>query len=480
MSKTSTIESSIHDELIQKYNMAVPRYTSYPSAPYFESDYSNDDFLWDVKKTNEPLIPRDLSIYIHIPFCHSLCYFCGCNKIVTQQNHPKIDDYIDSLLKEISLRASLFDRDRRVTQIHFGGGTPNFLKNVRIAEILDKISSEFHLHLPSKLEMSIEIDPRFISVKDLFELAKIGFNRFSIGVQDFSKTVQLAVNRLQTEKATLDVIQAAKQVSQSVNVDLIIGLPKQNKASFRHTLEKVVDSGVTRIAAYNFAFLPNAIKAQKLINPSELPSSDERMVLMQMTRDYLLDSDFTHIGMDHFAKKGDSLLDALETDSLQRNFQGYTTHAQTDLVGLGVSAISHFQYAFSQNTTALNEYFHHIDSNVLPIVKGKSLSNEDVLRAEVIQQIMCRDSIDLKQLTRHFIHSQQSVSLGELFSTEVSELNSFVEDGLICLNGAHITITEKGRFFRRQIASIFDAYLQQHKSSVSLDTRKVIPFSQAL
>ena len=191
-----------------------------------------------------------------------MCYFCGCNKIVTQQNHPKIDDYIDSLLKEISLRASLFDRDRRVTQIHFGGGTPNFLKNVRIAEILDKISSEFHLHLPSKLEMSIEIDPRFISVKDLFELAKIGFNRFSIGVQDFSKTVQLAVNRLQTEKATLDVIQAAKQVSQSVNVDLIIGLPKQNKASFRHTLEKVVDSGVTRIAAYNFAFLPNAIKVK--------------------------------------------------------------------------------------------------------------------------------------------------------------------------------------------------------------------------
>jgi oxygen-independent coproporphyrinogen-3 oxidase len=480
MSKIDSIKSCISTELIRKYNTAVPRYTSYPSAPNFKADYCKKHYALDVKHSNESLLPRNLSLYIHIPFCHSLCYFCGCNKIITKCTNAKVDNYFDSLLKEISLRAELFDSDRRVTQIHFGGGTPNFFKNDRLAEILDKISSEFHLHLPSRVELSIEIDPRSISPEGIFELANIGFNRFSIGVQDFAKDVQLAVNRVQSEQSTLEVIAAACSVSNSVNVDLITGLPKQNPQGFKETLEKIIHSDVTRIAAYNFAYLPESIKAQRLIDESALPDANVRMELMQITRNTLLNSGFTHIGMDHFAKSNDSLVSAFKNNTLHRNFQGYSTHAETDLVGLGISAISQFKSSFSQNTNSIKEYTHSIEKQILPIKKGVRLSNDDVLRAIVIQQVMCRNSVDLNLPIRNFIDAQHTETLQHYFYRELAALSSLSSDNLISFTRNGFDISQTGRFFRRQIASFFDIYFSENNHQNLSKKNKIIQFSHAL
>lgn len=476
---TSKTTRPISAELIEKYGGEAPRYTSYPTAPNFTVEYDARSYVKDAQASNEALLPRDLSIYLHIPFCHSLCYFCGCNKVITQCDNVKVDNYVEMLFREIDLRSKLFDADRIVTQIHFGGGTPNFLNAFKLNEILEKISSSFHLALPSNLEVSIEIDPRVINPDGITELANIGFNRFSIGVQDFSTTVQTAINREQSESDTLAVIEAAKNLSDSVNVDLISGLPKQTLDGFKRTLDKIIASGVSRVAAYNFAYLPQRIKAQRLIDPKTLPNATDRTQLAEIARNTLLAAGYVHIGMDHFAKASDSLVTALKNDSLQRNFQGYTTHANTDLIGLGCSAISQFRGAYAQNANELSTYTQILKDGDLPIKKGYSLSNDDILRAELIQKIMCRTRIDLSQPIHEFIKTDEKLTFADYFAKELALLNVFVEDGLLRFTDSGFELSHQASHFRRQIAACFDTYLDNGGNNQD-HTLNVVRFSQAL
>ena len=393
----------------------------------------------------------------------------------------------------MALRSKYFDSDRRVTQIHFGGGTPNFLREAQLAELLEHISVQFHLDLPSRLEVGIEIDPRSIDARGVKQLANAGFNRFSIGVQDFSPEVQQAVNRIQDEKATLAVIDAALQVSSSVNVDLICGLPKQDVESFSQTLDKIVDAGVSRIAAYNFAYLPERIKAQRMIDPSDLPTQQVRLDLTEITRQKLLSAGYQHIGMDHFALPNDSLSKAQNEDSLQRNFQGYTTHAATDLIGLGASAISQFKNAFAQNATSLSDYMSAIDANKIPVDRGVLLDDDDVLRADLIQHIMCRNVINLDRPIRNIVDNNSEQTIADYFADEIDRLAQFEKDELIKRSPKQLQVTELGSYFRRQLAACFDEYLPD-KLKISCTSqpgykdsklnnkasRNVVKFSQAL
>lgn len=446
-------------DLIAKYAGSAPRYTSYPTAPQFHTNFDEDHYIQHTEQSNTDLMPKDLSLYLHIPFCHSLCYFCGCNKMITQKNNAKVGDYLDSLNREIQLRGKHFNNDRLVTQIHFGGGTPNFLNPDQIAEILDQVAAQFHLDIPGKVDMGIELDPRATTPDEIHELAKLGFNRFSIGVQDFSPQVQKAVNREQAEYDTLAAIAAAREVSNTVNVDLITGLPHQTIDSFEETLHKVIATGVTRIAAYNFAYLPQRIKAQKMLDQSALPSAKTRLALTKLTRDVLLDAGYRHVGMDHFALPDDPLSIAQANNCLQRNFQGYTTHKDTDLVGLGVSAISKLDTAYAQNETSLAKYNEMVSDKYIPIAKGLALTGDDRVRAEVIQQIMCRNSIDLSHSISPFMDQNSRLTLLDYFKPEMEKLCGFIDDGLIIRTAKGFDITETGRYFMRPIAGVFDRHL---------------------
>ena len=472
MNSSMTFDTS----LIKKYDTLAPRYTSYPTAPQFEVTFGEKDFSKHAQYSNASLLPKDLSVYVHIPFCHSLCYFCGCNKVVTQTNNQKVDAYLEYLYREITMRGRLFSDDRLVTQIHFGGGTPNFLRLEQIADLLDQIALQFHLDLPSNLEIGIELDPRAASPSDINHLAALGFNRFSIGVQDFSHDVQVAVNREQNEPATLAAINAAMTTGASVNVDLIIGLPQQTLTSFEATLDKVINTGVTRVAAYNFAYLPEHIKAQRMIKANSLPSVNERLQLTQLVRTKLLLAGYQHIGMDHYALPGDSLVIAQKNNTLQRNFQGYTTHKNTDLIGIGVSAISKFDTAFSQNETQLSLYNERIENKSLPIARGLSLTEDDRICAGLIQQLMCQSYVDLSYSIGRYIERDCDVLLLDYFAPELAKLKGFEEDKLVLRNHNGFNITDNGRYFMRPIAALFDRYLDADSG----ETNRVVRFSRTI
>jgi len=447
------------EKILSKYDVPAPRYTSYPTAPQFHSSFGENQYEQHAERSNSILLPKDLSIYVHIPFCHSLCHFCGCNKIVTKAGGQKVEDYIERLMIEIAMRGRLFNDDRLVTQIHFGGGTPNFLKPNQLAEILEEVATHFHLDLPPNLDISIEVDPRSISPLEIEELSKIGFNRFSIGVQDFTKSVQTAINREQSESDTLACIEEAMRLSDSVNVDLITGLPAQTPQSFEQTLSKVINTGVTRIAAYSFAYLPERIKAQRMIDERSIPDAGMRLQTIQLTRNTLHQACYRHIGMDHYALPEDRLAKAQSSKMLQRNFQGYSTHKDTDLIGIGVSAISKFDTAYSQNTNTLSYYSEMIDSQRLPIVKGLALTEDDRLRAAVIQEIMCHNNVDLNQKVGAFIERNSEMLLLDYFKDELESLNEFISDGLINPTKTGFDVSDEGRYFVRPIAAVFDRYL---------------------
>jgi oxygen-independent coproporphyrinogen-3 oxidase len=470
---------TIGADLIHKYDVLAPRYTSYPSAPQFHTEFGETHYRQHAAQSNATLLPKNLSVYVHIPFCHSLCYFCGCNKVITPNNDRKVDGYLERVFNEIVMRGSLFSEDRLVTQIHFGGGTPNFLRVDQLADILDQIALQFHLDLPSNLEMGIELDPRYTTTEEIANLAKLGFSRFSIGVQDFSSQVQKAINRIQARNDTLEIIAAAKTVGKSVNVDLITGLPHQTIDSFSNTLDDVIGAGVTRIAVYNFAYLPDRIKAQRLLDENALPNPEQRIELTKLTRDKLLGAGYHHIGMDHYALPEDSLAIAQSNNTLQRNFQGYTTHKDTDLVGIGASAISKFDTAFAQNSTSLSTYNQILDDRGLPIAKGLSLNDDDRIRAEVIQQIMCRSSVDLSRDISGFSDHNRRQTLASYFDNELQSLQGFINDGLIEKSSAGFEITEMGRFFMRPIAAVFDRYLGPSISGLE-DNKRVVRFSRTV
>ncbi len=442
-------------ELLRRYDRHGPRYTSYPTSPQFSEDFDAAALREAIHRSNEDPIPRRLSLYIHVPFCRSPCFYCGCNRIITG-DIAQGEVYLARLYREIELTSTLFDRDREVVQLHFGGGTPNFLSPAQLAEAIDVLRGYFHFSAADNADLSIELDPRFLKPDDVRALAAAGFNRASLGVQDFDPAVQQAVNRIQTVGETLAIIEACRTHGlRSVNVDLIYGLPKQSLQGFARTLDAVIDAHPDRLAVYGYAHLQRMFKAQRQLNAEDLPAPDLKLRLLCLAIEKLTSAGYVHIGMDHFALPDDALAMAQRHGSLHRNFMGYTTHADTDLIGMGVSAISHIGDSFSQNPRDLPGWQAALDGGRLPVFRGMRLSDDDILRADLIQQLMCRGEISIDSLER-----RHAIEFDVYFADDLARLRPLAEDGLLRMEPGRIVATAQGGLMLRTIAMCFDHYLQ--------------------
>ncbi len=441
-------------DLLRRYDRPGPRYTSYPTAPHFAEGFGEADFRRVAQRSNEDPIPRQLSLYVHVPFCRSPCFYCGCNRVITR-DEARGRIYLDRLQREIAMVAPLFDRDREVVQLHLGGGTPNFLTPRQLGELVDCLGRQFSFSQALDRDFSIELDPRFVTPDDIAMLSAIGFNRTSLGVQDFDPEVQKAINREQGIDETLAIIDACRQYGmRSVNVDLIYGLPKQTPEGFARTLDTVVAARPDRLAIYGYAHMPRLFKAQRQIRDEELPSPEGKLALLELAVERLSAAGYEYIGMDHFALPEDELARAQREGGLHRNFMGYTTHAQTDLVGFGVSAISHVGDSFTQNHRDLPSWEAAVDEGRLPIWRGLVLGNDDVLRADLIQQLMCQGEIDVRRVERTY-----GISFGEYFQDALAALRPLQDDGLVQCPPGTIRATPRGRALLRIIAMCFDRYL---------------------
>ena len=440
-------------DLVRRYDLHGPRYTSYPTALQFNERFDASAYRSAALLSNEALTP--LSIYVHVPFCASPCFYCGCNRVITRST-TEGDRYIAALIREIEIQGALFHQGRPVEQLHFGGGTPTFLSLDQLDAVLQHIDRNFSL-APARREFSIEIDPRTVSPATIKQLAGLGFSRISLGVQDFDPEVQRAVNRVQSVEETRAIVEAARACGiDALNFDLIYGLPLQTAESFARTLETVVDMRPTRIAAYGYAHMPSTFKAQRHIDSTKLPTAAEKLGLLQMTVERLSAAGYRYIGMDHFALAGDPLAIAQEEGKLHRNFQGYSSQPDCDLVGLGVSSIGKVGAAYAQNVKTLREYYARVENYQLAIGRGFKLSSEDRLRRDVIQSIMCRGSVDTLAIERdHCIDFQSH------FASELEQLRPMLTDGLLDDLGEHIAVSAKGRFLVRNVAMTFDTYLNR-------------------
>ena len=442
--------------LLNKYDVYGPRYTSYPTALQFNDGFTQADYRDQALFSNELPIPKPLSIYIHIPFCKSLCYYCGCNKIITHKNQMA-NDYLDYLYQEIKMHAEYYESDRLLQQIHFGGGTPTFLKPQQLREVMEVLAQSFHLDLPDNLEIGIEIDPRTVTENEMRELITMGFNRISIGIQDFDPEVQKAVNRVQSKEQVEAVIASARENKiSSISLDIIYGLPKQTRISFSNTLDEIINIRPDRIALYNYAHMPQRIPAQRLIHTTDLPNTEEKLAIFTDSIKRLTEAGYIYIGMDHFALPSDSLAKALDSGGLQRNFQGYSTHAECDVIGVGVSAISRVNDGFSQNVTEISKYKEAISKGHIPIKRGVTLNKDDRIRSDLIQQIMCDGSINYSQFSE-----SHDIFFHQYFREELCSLYDLEVDGLIQMTDQGFIVTNKGRIFLRNIAMKFDAYFNQ-------------------
>ncbi len=444
--------------LIRRYDTAGPRYTSYPTAVAFH-EYTAEKYREHARQSNEDLIPLPLSLYFHIPFCDTVCFYCACNKVVTK-DHSKADTYLRYLFAEIERQASLYDQDRKVEQLHWGGGTPTFLSHTQMRALMAKTREHFNLYTPAedKGDYSIEIDPRAISADTLQVLREIGFNRFSLGVQDIDERVQHAVNRIQPASQTAAVIAACRQQSaHSISIDLIYGLPLQTLDGFVQTLQTVVAWSPDRISLFNYAHMPTLFKPQRRIQAADLPGADEKLQILQRSVEYLSAAGYEYIGMDHFAKPDDELALAQHNGTLHRNFQGYTTHADCDLVAMGVSAISSVGRCYSQNEKTLEAYYAALDDGRLPVARGITLSDDDEIRRCVIQQLTCQFALDFRQIERLF-----ELSFADYFAPELCKLEVMAKDQLLTLDDRQLQVTPSGRFLIRNICMVFDVSLQKH------------------
>ena len=444
-------------DLIRRLDRNGPRYTSYPTADRFVEAFGPDTYCSWAGKRNIGGIQRALSLYVHLPFCNTVCFYCACNKIATRDK-SKGERYLAYLAREIALQAALFRGDQRVRQMHWGGGTPTFYGADQLAGLFALLREHFTF-VPDG-EYSIEIDPRTVDRGAIAALRAMGFNRMSLGVQDFDPEVQRAVNRIQSPEQTLEVMSAARAADfLSVNVDLIYGLPRQNLISFNRTLARVIAAQPDRIAIYNYAHLPARFKPQRRIKESELPAPEVKLKLLGLAARRLGEAGYVYIGMDHFAKPGDALAVAQRQGRLHRNFQGYSTQPDCDLVGLGVSAISSIGPTYSQNFRTLDEYYASLDRGVLPIMRGIELTADDVVRRAVIQALMC-----------HFMLSKESIEIAHLiefdryFATELAELRELERCGLVELDERWISVTAKGRMLIRNVCMVFDKYLRHHEA----------------
>ncbi len=449
-----SITTSFPAELITKYGLAGPRYTSYPTALQFHEGFDAEAYRRHVRNSNDDLIPKPLSLYVHLPFCKELCYYCACNKKVTR-NTQLAELYLQHLDKEIELQGKLFDRDRQVIQLHFGGGTPTYYDDIQLRHIVEKLSSSFLLSRSASREFSIEIDPRTVDEDRIALLADIGFNRVSMGIQDFDPAVQKAVNRIQDEEKTLNLIDAARKSGfNSVSVDLIYGLPLQTPESFEKTIDSVLTSRPNRLSVYNYAHLPHLFRAQRMISSEQVPAPEVRLQLMASTIKKLVEAGYVYIGMDHFALPDDELSIAMDNGTLQRNFQGYSTCRETDLVGMGVSAIGKVGNSFVQNLKDIRDWQSALETGELPVWRGLSLSAEDRLRREVISAIMCQGFVQFSEFEQKF-----GVDFNDHFALELKSLKPLEVDGLIELSEGTIEVTPTGLLLLRAIAMKFDEYL---------------------
>ena len=443
-------------DLLRRYDRPGPRYTSYPTAPQFHAGFGERELREVATASNGDPIPRRLSLYVHVPFCESPCFYCGCNRIITRDK-ARGEAYLARLYREIALTAGLFDRDREVIQLHFGGGTPNFLSPAQLRDVVDTLRSHFRFSDAADRDISIELDPRFVDADDIAALGKIGFNRASFGVQDFDPAVQEAVNRIQSVEQTRAVIDACRGNGfRSVNVDLIYGLPNQTPDGFARTLDTVAEMRPDRVAVYGYAHMPHLFKPQKQLDASLLPSGETKLALLQLAIEKLTAAGYLYIGMDHFALPDDELALAQARGGLHRNFMGYTTHADSDLLGLGVSAISHIGDSFSQNPRDLPSWQAALDEGRLPVFRGMRMNEDDQLRADLIQQLMCQGEIPVAALERRY-----AIDFAEYFALALDRLAPLAEDGLVRVEEQRIVVTSRGRLLLRNIAMCFDHYLDQ-------------------
>ncbi|WP_429945694.1 oxygen-independent coproporphyrinogen III oxidase [Bibersteinia trehalosi] len=436
-------------DLIQKYNQSGPRYTSYPTALEFNESYNDDDF----KAAAARYPDKPLSLYVHIPFCHKLCYFCACNKIITRHQH-KVDIYLDYLEKEIIYRSALF-KNRQVSQIHWGGGTPTYLDEAQSERLMTMLKTHFNVR--DDAEISIEMDPREIELDMLDHLRKIGFNRISMGIQDFNKEVQKLVNREQDEEFIFALMKRAKELGfDSTNIDLIYGLPKQTVDSFMFTLEKVVELNPDRMSVFNYAHLPSRFAAQIKIKDEMLPAPSTKLDILQKTIEKLGNSGYQFIGMDHFAKPDDELAIAQAKGELHRNFQGYTTQEDADLLGMGVSAISILGDSYAQNHKELKQYYTEVEMRGIALHKGLMLTKDDCIRRDVIKGLICNFKLDYA-----LVEKQYSIEFKHYFAEDLALLQPLVKDGLLDINDNGIVVSPRGRLLIRNICMCFDIYSRQ-------------------
>jgi oxygen-independent coproporphyrinogen-3 oxidase len=453
-------QSLIFDsELIKRYDKSGPRYTSYPTAVQFHKDFGPLDYRAAAAHTNVEsrlcATPRPLSLYFHLPFCDTVCFYCACNKIVTR-NRKRAAPYLEHLHREIEMQGGLFDRNRPVDQLHWGGGTPTFISHDEMRELMRVTGEHFTLRDDDSGEYSIEIDPREGDADTVALLRELGFNRMSMGVQDFEPAVQKAVNRLQSEEQTFAVMRAARERGfKSVSLDLIYGLPLQTPASFERTLDKVLAQVPDRLSVFNYAHLPEMFKTQKQIDAAQLPSTPQKLDILQRTIEKLTAAGYVYIGMDHFARPDDELAIAQRNRTLYRNFQGYSTHADCDLVAMGVTAIGKVGNTYAQNAKDIETYTARIDAGLLPIMRGIELSADDLLRREIITQLICHFHVDFAAIDARF-----GIRFADYFAVELNDLRAMQADGLLRVDGRAIDVLPRGHLLIRNVCMVFDRYLR--------------------
>ncbi len=447
-------------DLIQRYDKAGPRYTSYPTALELHENFGDLEYRQHIAKSNAAGGP--LSLYVHIPFCDTVCFYCACNKIVTK-NRNHAEPYLANLYQEIARQGDLFDKNRVVNQLHWGGGTPTFLSYQQMKTLMELTREHFQLRDDDQGEYSIEVDPRETNDQTIKQLRELGFNRVSLGLQDFDPAVQKAVNRIQSEEQTFNVLAAARAEGfRSTNIDLIYGLPLQTEKSFAITLDKILAVAPDRFSIFNYAHMPTRFKTQRQINAADMPTAEVKLAILQMVGQKLTDAGYVYIGMDHFAKPDDELAVAQREGLLYRNFQGYSTHSDCDLVGLGITSIGRVGDAYIQNVKELDQYDRLIGLNKLPVFKGVELDEDDKLRRAVITQLICHFELNFAVLEQHF-----DINFADYFADELIALMPMQTDGLLTVSGENIQVLASGRLLIRNICMVFDKYLAQKSQQFS-------------
>jgi len=446
-------------EFLKRYDIAGPRYTSYPTAPVWNESVGHNEFVKHLDATAADWGGRALSIYLHIPFCQEHCTFCACNVIISPKGREVSEPYLDHLIREIKILAEHNDPKRPVIQFHWGGGTPTYLDCDQIERLHDAVASRFNFS--PDCEKSIEVHPPITTDAQIRLLAKLGFNRLSMGVQDFNEKTQRAINRIQTVERTREITELARSLGfRGINYDLVYGLPYQTRDTFNETLDRVFELRPDRLALYNFAFLPERLAHQRMIETATLPDAEAKFRIFLDAHDRFMDAGYRYIGMDHFALPDDELSIAFDEGTLHRNFMGFTTRAGTDMISAGVSSISSVNHMFAQNVKKLTTYSEEISAGRLPVERGCLLSEDDIIRQRVIGDLMCRDRVDKRAIER-----EMEIVFDDYFRDELPELAPMIADELLSVTDDALEITFSGRLFVRNIAMVFDAYLKEQRAA---------------